>query len=210
MARGATLALVLGAATFGCGPVKHHVKLSMVPEAARVEVEPMKTKVESARDVYDEAKTTVKHSRGLLKEAETELKSERGQLKIAEEAVDMEQAREKAGEPAEVAAAKTRARNVKQLVKMARARVDVEASRRKHLDQLEAEMKAAWVLAIARYEVAKAAKVDSADPKWAEKKAKVEAQLEAKTEAYEREKARSSKTGGRLQKAEDKLVDAQG
>lgn len=71
-------------------------------------------------------------------------------------------------------------------------------------------MKAAWVLAMAKYEVAKAAQMDATDSKWAEKKAKVEAQLESKSEAHARAKARAAKAAGRLQKAEDKLVDAQG
>ena len=194
----------------GCGPLNHTVKLSMVPEDSRVDVEPLKAESDAAKGDHDEAVSAMRRSKKPVEEAEAALKSAEHLLEVAEVAVDMARAVEKTGEDADVAAAKTSAKEAKRRVRIAKAALGVEEARRKLLIQLESETEAVWVLALASYEAAKAARVTSEASSWPKKQSKIEAQLDTKTAALAKEQARSSKMARKLEKAQNKLVDAQG
>ena len=209
LARSLALGVALACVT-ACGPLSHTVKLSMVPEASRAEVEPLKVAADQAKSDHDAAVTAVRRSKEPVEVAEAALEMEENLLEVAEVEVDMARALEKTGEDTDVAAAKTSAKEAKQRVRVAKAALEVEEARRKHVIQLETETEAVWVLALATYEAAKAVRVTSDHAKWPKKREKVDAQLVAKTEALEKEQSRTAKTARRLKKAEDRLVDEQG
>jgi hypothetical protein len=179
-----------------------------VPEGQRADVSEQKLRANDAELHRDQMRHAVTEAEGDVKAAQLAIKEREGDVEIAKAKLEMEKAKTDAQRNGDATSAETELKNAKIKRDVAEAQLELDQEELGLAEAQADEAHAAWLLALAEYESAKAERVDSQDAHWSKKKGQVAEQWAQKKAEQAQAQARVEKATARVDKAKARLADA--